>query len=121
MSAENGVCPPDMLDGQAAVDPDRGLVVDGTEMEHEPVPAVRVADLDFTAVPDHRVETRVVNARPLALGREGHHDLAAERLRLVEPPFRETDILVVEGKTPGSAKVDPAVPAQLRAGVEIRG
>jgi len=106
-----------MLDRHAAVDPNGRLVVDGAEVKDEPVPAVGFMQADLAAVPDHVMKSRLVQAGQLALGWVRYDDLAPEGLRLLEPTLRKPAILVIEGEPPPTAQVDPAGPAELRAGV----
>ena len=111
--------PARVLDRQAAVDPDGRLVVDRAEVEEKPTLAVGPIDADFTAVPHHRVKAGFMHPRQLALGREGHGDFAIEGFRPIEPALGHSLILVIEGKAPGAAQVDPALATQLRARMQL--
>jgi hypothetical protein len=61
----------------------------------------------------------LVHAGQMALGGEGHRDLAVEGLFPFEPAFGKTFIGIVECEAPSAAQVDPALPAQLGAGMEV--
>ncbi len=104
---------------EPAVDPDVGAVVDRAEMEQESLAAVFRSNLDRPPVPDNRVIPRVTNTAGLRLRRKRHHHSPIERIRTVEPAVIQPGIVVVIGKRPRTAQVDPTGAGELRARVEI--
>src|SRR5260370_14189706 len=76
--------------------PDGGVVVDRTEMQHQPI---RVRSLEAAPVPDRVVERALADARQHGLVGEGHDD-------------RSIEIGCVEGELPRAIEVGPSAPAQ---------
>jgi hypothetical protein len=77
VAAEGGVAA-FVVAGVAAVDPDRGLVVDGAEAEHQPLAFAQRGCLEATAIPDRAGELLVADAAERRLRREGHADRPVE-------------------------------------------
>ncbi len=112
-------------DGVPAVDPHVGLVVDGAEVQQQPV-ALRTraqvgGDRERPAVPERRVVPVVADPRGGRLRGERHDDLACEpvRRRRGVPALAQPGVRVVEREGPRPVERPPAVRAdELGAGVQ---
>src|SRR5215212_4898178 len=88
-------------------------------MEHEPSAAVSWPDLNSPPVPDHRVVPGIADAACPRLRWKRDHHHPVEPISSLVPALNQPDIVVVIGKPPGTAEVDPASTSQLRTRMEI--
>jgi hypothetical protein len=82
-------------------------------MEHEAALPVFFLEDPLTAVPDHGVKPGIMNAGEFAFRRIGYPDSSGEWLGLTEPALSHPHVLVIVGKLPLAAKIDPAVATKL--------
>src|SRR5206468_8745874 len=109
-----------MLDGEPAIHPYRSLVVDGAEVQLEPIALSDLVEVELAAVPGDRVKSRVVHAGQTALGRVGHVDLGAEHVGTFEPQVSKPLVFIVEPERPGAAQIEPARTTELWARMDVR-
>jgi len=108
---------------ELAVHPDAGAVVDGTEMQDDPLalgtqPGLRhLLGRDRDAVPDDRVEAGLADARGLRLRWEWQRDLAREGRLVALPVLGEADALVVVGEAGLAVQTQVGAPHRLRTRV----
>ena len=105
-----------MLAGLLAVDPDRGLVVDGLEIKEYPAAPPGVGNAESPLVPDRGHEIAVPDPAQGAFGREGNGDRAVESGPAGQPALLPR-IREVDGEVPGPVEVHPLAPNEFRAGI----
>src|SRR5215203_4285821 len=88
-------------------------------MEHELSAAVGWPDLNGPPVPDYRVVPGIADAACPWLRWKRDHHRAVEPISSLVPALIQSDIVVVIGKLPGTAEIDPAVAGKLWARMEI--
>ncbi len=101
---------------EVAVQPDLRAEIGGANVEQHPPAAPRRWAMERPAVPHHRVDGTVADARERGLVRERHDD-APLRRRLRQPlhPVRaQPHIAVVEHEGPRPVETQPLLPAELR-------
>jgi hypothetical protein len=106
-----------------ALHPHRRPVVDGTEVQDQPVASevggVGLLHRDDAAVPHDRVLGLVPDAGQPGLRWERYEDLPVERGGAVLPALGQPHSRVVVGERPGSTQVRPPVPHQVRPRIAL--
>ena len=103
---------------EIAVDPHRGAVVDGAEMQQQAT--ARGGGAESAAIPEHGMKAGVANAGHFGLGRERHGDGAIEAGGIILPAGKEALVGIVIGELPGAVQIDPFGALDARARVEAR-
>ena len=103
--------------GLLAVDPDRGRIVHGAEMEVHPAGTLLPGQVHPLLIPHAVEEVLMPHSGQVALRAEGDGDGALQhRVFFVQlPVFSGTGLIHLEG--PGAVEVHPAVPPELRLGM----
>jgi hypothetical protein len=86
-------------------------------MEHEAALPVLPVEAELPAVPDDRMESRVLDAGEMAFRWKGHSDGSGEGLLSQGPELGQAFIGIVMREAPIPTEVNPAVSAKLGAGI----
>ena len=89
-----------VISRQAAVDPNRGAIIDGAEVQQNAPALPMVRRLDAPAIPDLGVEGEIADAAQRALKAERNKNIAVERFIGTPPLFIEPNVGVIELKFP---------------------
>src|SRR5919199_1830130 len=98
---------------QAIADPDGSLVIYCPKLQHQPLTRLQRRDLDRPAIPCRTIEARVGDAACSRLRRERHDD----RRVPIDVGGAAPGPGTINGKVPGTVKVDPVLALELRSGV----
>ena len=104
--------------GPFPIDPDLCLVIAGPKMKDEALPLFQCPSVNAAAVPDHIVESRVMNPGHFCLVCKRHRNLSGKRVGQI-PFFLLPHILVIKPKLPLPVQVHPVFPPELGSGVFV--
>ena len=104
--------------GPFPIDPDFGPVIAGPEMKYVALPRFQCPSVNAAAVPDHIVESRVMDPGHFCLVRERDCNLSGKGVGQI-PFFPLPRILVIKTKLPFPVQVHPVLPPELGPGIFI--
>ncbi len=104
-----------MSNRDAAIDPDRGFVINSPEMKDQPLARFEIGRFEISSIPDGLKKTGVADSAERRLGRKRNKNARIPPDAVGSRPLP----FCIQSKIPWTIQTNPILPPKLRARVTV--